>query len=332
MSICRMLKCAIVLVLTTTSTSVFAETVNLCSLAQEPDDIVRACTAVIQSQGPSDADLAMALNNRGAAWLDNGEHAKAIQDLSEAIRLAPDDAAAYYNRGNVALSMRDMVRAIRDFDVAIRQSPTYIQAFINRGIARSIQGEYDQAIADFSAAIRLAPDHEFALSNRGNAWFLQGDHARALSDFDAAIRINPDYAMAYANRCWVGGQRGRDSKALNACNEAMERLPDNPTILLARARIRYRMADFSNALEDSTDAITLADAPTWGMYVVRAAVRFRLGRRDAANSDFRRAQALANDDDEVRRQVKDLGLVAREINGGCLKQEAVADCKGPAPQ
>jgi len=332
MSIYRMLKCAIVYLLTTTSTSVLAETVNLCSLAQKPDDIISACTALIQSAEVSYTELAAALNNRGAAWLDNGEHTKAIQDLSEAIRLDPEVSAAYYNRGNVALGMRDTVRAIHDFDIAIRQNPTYVQAFVNRGIARSIQGEYDQAIADFSEAVRLDPDHEVALSNRGNAWFLKGDHDRALSDFDEAIKINPDYAMAYANRCWVGGQRGRDSKTLNACNEAMELLPDNPTILIARARISYRMADYFGALEDSTHAILLADAPTWGMYVVRAAIRFRLGRRDAANSDFRHAQALANDDDEVRKRVSELGLVSREIGGGCLKGEVVADCKSSPPQ
>src|SRR6266700_2865653 len=65
-----------------------------CLKSREPDRLIAACSAVI-SRRP----LAFgAYLNRAIAHFRKGETAQALEDVSEAIRLKPDSAAAYYNR------------------------------------------------------------------------------------------------------------------------------------------------------------------------------------------------------------------------------------------
>jgi tetratricopeptide (TPR) repeat protein len=86
------------------------------------------------------------------------EYDKEIANLTEAIRLNPDDAGAYYNRGD-AYSERDGDdQAIADFTKAIRLDSDYIEAYYQRGLSYFQKGDYDRAIADFTTIIRLYPD------------------------------------------------------------------------------------------------------------------------------------------------------------------------------
>ena len=65
---------------------------------------------------------------------------KAIEYLSEAIRLKPDYVVAYYNRGVAYDDLGQYQRAIQDSDTAIRLKPDYANAYNNRGIAFILSG------------------------------------------------------------------------------------------------------------------------------------------------------------------------------------------------
>jgi tetratricopeptide (TPR) repeat protein len=60
---------------------------------------------------------------------------KAIEYLSNAIKLQPDYPQAYYNRGNAYYGLGQYQRAIKDYTVAIRLKPNDIDAYYNRGNA-----------------------------------------------------------------------------------------------------------------------------------------------------------------------------------------------------
>jgi len=105
----------------------------------------------------------------------------AVQNYSEAIRLAPDMALAYAARGVC------LVRLHRDPD----------------------------AMIDFQRALEMKPDLAFALNGRGGVYFRRKQYRMALADYDAAVKSNPRFAQAYLNRAHareaVGDFRGANA-------------------------------------------------------------------------------------------------------------------------
>src|SRR5262249_42206881 len=61
------------------------------------------------------------------------ENDRALADLSETIRLNPNDPLAYANRGNAYRKRRNYDRALSDYDQVIRLNPSSASAYNNRG-------------------------------------------------------------------------------------------------------------------------------------------------------------------------------------------------------
>jgi tetratricopeptide (TPR) repeat protein len=155
-----------------------------------PDLVIAGCTALIQSGHLATKELATTFNNRGVAYGDQRDYARAIADYDQAIRLNPQDALAYSNRGFAYYNQQDYARAIADHHQAIRLNPGDALAYNNRGFAYFSQRNYARAIADYDRAIRLNPELADAYVNRGRAYERLGDHARAAADRAAAARLS----------------------------------------------------------------------------------------------------------------------------------------------
>jgi len=81
-----------------------------------PDLQIGGCTTVIQSDKESKNNLAIAFTNRGVAYRNKGQYARAIQDYDQAIKLDPNYAIAFRNRGIAYDEKGQYDRAIRDYD------------------------------------------------------------------------------------------------------------------------------------------------------------------------------------------------------------------------
>ena len=67
----------------------------------------------------------------------------AVADLTQAIKLSPDDAPRYNDRGIVYGLKGEPDRAIADFDAAVALDAQYAPAFNNRAIAYAAKGQPD---------------------------------------------------------------------------------------------------------------------------------------------------------------------------------------------
>lgn len=146
---------------------------------------------------PDDAD---AYNIRGAVYNDLGQYQYAIEDFNQAIHLKPGYHSAYGRRGTAYARLGQYQRAIEDYNESIRLQPDYADAYNNRGIAYVDLDQYQRAIEDYNEAIRLKPDFTKAYNNRGNAYHKLGQHHQAIQDYNQAIRLNPGSSEAYYNR------------------------------------------------------------------------------------------------------------------------------------
>lgn len=121
-----------------------------------------------------------------------------IADYDEAIRRHPNDAMAFNNRGDAYFEQGEYERAIRDYDQAILLDPKADIAISNRGCAHLKMGRIDEAIADYNMALRFDPGNEEALYGRGVAKLKKGDEPGGYADIGAAKKIKPDIAEQFA--------------------------------------------------------------------------------------------------------------------------------------
>ena len=101
-------------------------------------------------------DYYIAYFARGFTYSDLlGQHQRAIEDYNEVIRLKPDIADAYYNRGLTYGKLEQYQLAIKDFDEVILIKPDYAEAYAARGIAYCIQGKNNLCCRDVHKACEL---------------------------------------------------------------------------------------------------------------------------------------------------------------------------------
>ncbi|MFZ4441488.1 MAG: tetratricopeptide repeat protein, partial [Syntrophales bacterium] len=162
----------------------------------DPKKAIEYLSNAIKLQ-PTDAD---AYNFRGNAYNNLGQYQRAIEDYNKAISLKPDYVDAYYNRGHAYADLGQHKRAIDYYNEAISLKPDYAAAYYNRGNAYAHLGQHKRAIEDYNKAISLKPDDAAPYYNRGNSYVRDlGQHERAIEDFNEAIRLKSDYAEAYYN-------------------------------------------------------------------------------------------------------------------------------------
>jgi len=136
--------------------------------------------------------------SKGQTYLDT-DAAKAMEYFDEAIRLDPNDAGAYPSRGLAYATLGQYEKAIEDLTEAIRLNPN---AFIygSRGLAHATLGQYEKAIEDYTEAIRLDPNFAHFYFVRGLVYADLGQYEKALQDYHEAIRLDPGNEVAIKNR------------------------------------------------------------------------------------------------------------------------------------
>ncbi len=97
----------------------------------------------------------LAHNNLGAAYLDQGNLQKAIQEYTMAIRLKPDYASAYSGRGNAYYKQKMYRESIDDFSRVIELRSADANTYNNRGAAFCRLGLFYKACPDFMKAEEL---------------------------------------------------------------------------------------------------------------------------------------------------------------------------------
>jgi tetratricopeptide (TPR) repeat protein len=81
--------------------------------------------------------------------------ANLMENLTEAIELAPNNAYLLYDRGNVYVQCLDYVHAIDDYTRAIELDRNLAEAYYNRGLAKLALKQQDEAAKDLSKAGEL---------------------------------------------------------------------------------------------------------------------------------------------------------------------------------
>jgi tetratricopeptide (TPR) repeat protein len=158
--------------------------------------VLASALCVAQDQS---SDEPAALLRRGNAYRLTKQYDRAIQEYTEAIRLAPKDAAlAYFNRGLSYEALGHDNNALQDFSAAVKLNPKSSDAFERRATVYFRMGLYDRAGSDYTAAVFLDPKNAAALYGRGIT--------RKMDRFNPANTADADIATAIAIRADIADQ------------------------------------------------------------------------------------------------------------------------------
>jgi len=160
------------------------------------NDVIAACTALINSPGSSAENRSLVHLQRGAMYRRLGKFELAIADFTMSIHYDPKSALAYTGRGNAHRGLHQIDESIADHSKAIELDPTYVEAYSNRGNAWRDKKDNKRAIADYDAAIKINPHYALAFYNRGNTRLDEGDKDGAIADYREALKIEPHFEQA----------------------------------------------------------------------------------------------------------------------------------------
>jgi tetratricopeptide (TPR) repeat protein len=215
---------------------------------------IAGCTQLLADPGISAAKRVEAYVNRGKTYYYENDVVHALADLSEAIRLDPNNADAYSFRG-ITFSNRaeggdkaDYERAIADYTEEIHIRPDEGGGYVGRGNVYIHLGDADRAIAEYSAAIAHDPKYEAGWYNRGHTLFEKGDMVGAIPDLTVAIKLNPKNIFAIGFRAVALSRQGDAAAALR---DADELLHFDPTW----AAVHWFRGDVFKELHRRDDAI-----------------------------------------------------------------------------
>jgi tetratricopeptide (TPR) repeat protein len=203
---------------------------------------LRACDAVIASDGSSLKQISQAHIQRGRIYAEAGAHRNAIEDFDAAIVIAPADISAFEKRALSRLVVGRLDDAVSDLTFALKRRPNSSHLWLERGYVHLVAKRPDAAISDFNRVLALQPRHAVALNNRGLAYRKKGDLERARADYTAAIALAPTYALALTNRGYAFEAEGRKQEAVADFRRALNYDPKLRGAIAGLARLGVKRA------------------------------------------------------------------------------------------
>jgi tetratricopeptide (TPR) repeat protein len=258
------------------------------------------------------------------------DYAGALEDYSDAIRLAPHDSLGYLRRGNCKYELKNFVGAISDFSQAIALDPRAADGFLGRGTVKIQLHQLPAAIADLDKAVSLASWSASVYITRGHARQQAKDQEGAMLDFTKAIELGSHPPLGYLLRANLELQQREPDEALADANKAIESDSINFLGFLIRAGAEYELRDLSAALADADEAVKLGPQQA-ECYGIRGEIKLTLGNDfDGAGEDLRHMLNLNSNSEPALR----LSARIRKKRGdlsGALADYTKAARVGPTP-
>lgn len=207
----------------------------------------QAATKVIELAAQSPRILAEAHMLRAELTQDK---TRAIEDLSRAVELSPDDATPLRLRGQTYLKVDQPEKALEDFEAALKIEPESLPTLEAKIDALLELKRFDEAEKVCETIERLNPNAADGLFHRARIAALQKEFEKALELLNRASKLDPKNPVVLMIRAAVLQELKKTDEALQDINEALKLRPGNPALLRLRAAILAGSGKFSEATAD----------------------------------------------------------------------------------
>jgi tetratricopeptide (TPR) repeat protein len=148
----------------------------------------------------------------------------AIEIISSAILLA-ENPSYYRDRGEMKRRIGNIEGAIDDLTQAVSLAPDNADGHYNFGLALAANENYTEAIASYLTTTKLQPDHSNAYNNMGSALEKLGNRDAAEIAYKQAIMHDTNNAEAHNNLGQHLSEKGHITQAIAHLDKAINLLP-----------------------------------------------------------------------------------------------------------
>jgi tetratricopeptide (TPR) repeat protein len=251
-----------------------------------------------------------------------GDLKGAISTLNQCIKFHPDSAMVYnINKAYIYDTLHDYTSACKcAFDAlkggaedgydyiithpcaAYRKQPLVMaEPFIQQSQKDYLKGMFYVQIASLTKAIALLPDSSLLYYNRAGAKRQLNDFSAAIEDYSKAISLRPKFPDAIAARAVA-------KRYLNDIAGAMKdyqlAIKVDSTYAIAYNNIALMLAenDVAEAINYLTKAVHF-NKKYASAYLTRGKLYLKLGKKEEACADFKKAEALGLEYARIERMV-----------------------------
>jgi tetratricopeptide (TPR) repeat protein len=164
----------------------------------------------------------------GAVLKQQGRQQEALEPLTRAVELMPDNAEAHFNLGNCLSDQARFADAESCYRRALNVKKDYLAAHFNLGSVLQQQERYAEAETSYLTVLGLKPELADAHRNLGIVRSEQGRSAEAESSFRTLLKLTPDDALAHTNLANILLSQQRMAEAENAYRSALQLQPSLP--------------------------------------------------------------------------------------------------------
>ncbi len=223
--------------------------------------------------------------------------ADAVSQYDKAIAIAPN-ALAFAFRGQDR-PQADTQARLDDLDQAIKLAPQWNIPYLVRAAEYLYLKDYDKALADVGQAISLDPKDAQGYYIRFLVYLGQGKVELGLADIDKLVADHPDSAGYLNESCWQRATHGVElDKALAACDAAVKLEPKNAAIADSHGFVELRLGHYDAAIADYTRALALSPEMSNSLYG-RGIAKLRKGQARDGQADLDAARKLSPKIDET---------------------------------
>lgn len=164
-------------------------------------DYGRALTAAdfaIKYLPRKDAEyVAFSYNTRAEVYLHLADTVNAINDLTQSIKVRPEETRTYKQRAEVYYSQGKCDLADADYDRIIELKPGSVAGYVGKGLVADTQKRWDDAIRLFDHAEKLSSDYSPLYGLRAEAYIGKGKWNEATDDLVKALSFGWDKYTVY---------------------------------------------------------------------------------------------------------------------------------------
>jgi tetratricopeptide (TPR) repeat protein len=168
---------------------------------------------LVFGQNPNDTRL-WQHRNLGKAFYENPTtHKEAVEELRQALALAPNSVREQLNYGLALLRQGDTKDGAAELEKVQKRNPKLPHTWFNLGIVYKKETETDKALAQFQEMVKLVPSEPVAHYQLGTIYKQKDDAAAAIAQFERARDISSRLAAPHFQLFGLYRQAGRADKA-----------------------------------------------------------------------------------------------------------------------
>ncbi len=231
---------------------------------------------------------------------------EAKRAIQKSLELDPKSREANAKMGELHYYLKDYQTAFRYLDEALRIDPYFAKAYFLKGMCFKENGDTTLAISSFRTCVEQDPDYFHAYMQLGNIMAAQ-DNPMAVDYYTNALRVNGMMIEAYYALGYFYQEHGDPEQAIEVYDDLLQIDPRNaPTKHNIGYIYLFKLNDPGKAVNYFTDAL-LDDQRLVNAYYHRGYAYEKLGKKDLAIKDYKKALELYPEFDLAKERLRKLG-------------------------